>query len=211
MADPGTPEDPVPTWNLAQQGSQAGVTWSVFLGDSTKHLRCISLDLDPKPPSLSPPPQNLVDPLTGKSIPPPPLLETVASGGGRRHDGCAPAPSLTSMSSQPLHMLTAFQPEGPTVTYHYAAGTTAPEIGEVTAEFSDGTTAQVAASHGTFILIYPPSKKLAALRPLVAKFPELRCPIAELQIPAIPGGPPASTTYVDGGCTGYTGKFRPFG
>jgi len=81
----------------------------------------------------------------------------------------------------------------------------------VTAEFSDGTTAQVAASHGTFILISPPSKKLAALRPMVAKFPELRCPIAELQIPAIPGGPPGSTTYVDGGCTGYTGKFRPFG
>ena len=39
------------------------------------------------------------------------------------------------MSSQPLHMLTVYQPEGSTVTYHYAAGTTAPEIGEVTAEF----------------------------------------------------------------------------
>ena len=32
-------------------------------------------------------------------------------------------------------------------------------------------------SQGTFIVIYPPTKKLAALRPMVPKFPDLRCSV----------------------------------
>ena len=107
-------------------------------------------------------------------------------------------PSLTSTSSQPLETLTAYQPDGGNGTYRYAAGTSAPEIGQITAEFSDGTTAQAIVSRGTFILIYPPDKLLAALRPAVPKFPDLRCSVVALQAPAIPGGPPGFTTYTDG-------------
>ncbi len=108
----------MPTWNLAQEGTDSGVKWSVFIGDSSKQrLRCISLDLDPRPPSLFPPLADLVDPVTGEKIPPPPPLASLASGGGREHNGCAPVPSLTSMSSQPLHTLTAHQPDGGKGTY----------------------------------------------------------------------------------------------
>jgi hypothetical protein len=96
--------------------------------------------------ALFPPPPNLVDPLTGKSIPPPPPLATVASGGGRQHNGCAPVPSLASMHSQPLETLTVYQPDGGNASYRYAAGTSAREIGHITAEFSDGTTAQATAT-----------------------------------------------------------------
>jgi hypothetical protein len=51
---------------------------------------------------------------------------------------------------------------------------------------------------------------LAALRPVVARFPDVECSITELRSPPIPGGGPSFTTYVDGGCTGYTVKFGPF-
>ena len=211
-AEAGSPDDPIPAWSLAQQGTEAGVKWSIFTGDSAKqHLRCISLDLDPKPPSLFPPLANLVHPVTGETIPPPPPLSTVASEGGRQHSGCAPAPSLTSMSSQPLNTLSAHQPDGGKGTYSYAAGTLIPEIRNVTAEFTDGTTAPAAVSQGTFIVIYPPSKKLVALRPMVPKFPDLRCSAVEVPTPPIPGGGPSFTIYGDGGCTGYTVRFGPFG
>jgi len=35
--------------------------------------------------------------------------------------------------------------------------------------------------------------------------------LAELNIPAIRGGPPGSKSYADGGCSGYSVKSKPFG
>jgi hypothetical protein len=54
---------------------------------------------------------------------------------------------------------------------------------------------------------HPPTKKLAALRPMVPKFPDLRCSITQVPVPPIPGGGPSFTVYGDGSCTGYTVKF----
>ncbi|HEV3364435.1 MAG TPA: hypothetical protein VG795_09905 [Acidimicrobiia bacterium] len=209
----GSPDVPVVAWNLAQEGTDSGVKWSVLVGDSAKeHLRCISLDLDPKPPSLFPPVVNPVDPRTGQTIPPPPpLAAALASGEGQRLKGCAPSPSLTSTSTQPLQTLTAHEPDGGKGTYSYAAGTVTPEIQKVTAEFSDGTTAQAVVSQGTFVVIYPPTKKLAGLRPTVPEFPDLLCTVTPLQVPPLPGGGPGFKLLSDGGCTGYTVEFKPFG
>ncbi len=115
------------------------------------------------------------------------------------------------MSSQPLNTLSAHQPDGRKGTYSYAAGTVVPEIEPVTAEFTDGTTAPAMVSQGTFIVIYPPTKKLAALRPMVPKFPDLRCSVVEVPTPPIPGSGPSFTIYGDGCRTGYTVRFAPFG
>jgi hypothetical protein len=93
--------------------------------------------------------------MTDETVPPPPPLSTLASGKGPPLNGCAPVPSLTSMSSQPLYMLTGHEPDGGKGTYSYAAGTAAPEIEQITAEFSDGTTAQTVVRQGTFVVIYP--------------------------------------------------------
>ncbi|MGH8990184.1 MAG: hypothetical protein ACRDZ7_01490 [Acidimicrobiia bacterium] len=208
MPESEPPDDRVPTWNLAQQGTDTGVKWSVFVGDSSKQHRCISLDLDPTPFG---PIADLVDPETGETIPPPPPLAAQLAGEGREHEGCAPAPSLIDLSSQPLYALTVHQPDSGKGTYSYAAGTAVPEIGQITAEFSDGTTAPAIVTQGTFIVIYPPTKKLAVLRPAVPKFPDLHCSIIEFVHPSIPSGPPSFTSYGDGGCTGYTVEFKRFG
>lgn len=187
---------------MAQQGTDAGVTWRTLIGDSARGERCISVELDPKPsPPVPPSGTGPVD-ATGRPIPLPPVA--TPDPGTHHTDGCAPAPSLTDGSSQPLYTLKTHQPDGEPGSYNHAAGTAAPEIEQITIEFSDGTTAPAVVAGGTFIVIYPSSKRLVSLHPAVSKFPKLQCFITSATIPSFAGGPPSFTVYGDGGCSGYT-------
>lgn len=119
-------------------------------------------------------------------VPPPPVPLIGAS--------CSPAPSLTSFQSQPLYSSQVGQ-DGPGSAYYYVAGLAAPEIGEIRVDFSDGSTDVTRVVEGTFFVLFPSTTMIAALRPVVPAFPDLRCEVQPLE---------GAGGYADGGCRGYT-------
>jgi hypothetical protein len=165
--------EPVGGWRTVDEGKSDLASWTVYASAATSGGRCLSVAFVPLARDVSPP------------------LPRPAGSAPGQFLACAPAPSLTDTQSQPLYTL-AVEETG-SARFHYAAGLAAPGISEIGVECDDGSRATVAVHEQTFVLVFPTGKRLAALRPAVAAFPNLTCTV----VTEPPNG------YRDGGCQRY--------
>ena len=76
--------------------------------------------------------------------------------------------------------------------YSYVAGTVDARVTAVRVVYSDGSSEEVSAEGGVFIVVFEPLKRVDRLEPESALAPNVRCRLQES--PGHPGG------YTDAGC-----------
>jgi hypothetical protein len=163
---------PAGRWRTVDEGKSDLASWTVYASDATSEGRCLSAAFVPLARGESPP-------------------QSAGSAPGQFF-ACAPAPSLTDGRSQPLYTVAVEQMRS-SARFHYAVGLAAPEISDIRVEYDDGSQASVSTHEQTFVVVFPTGKRIAALRPVAAAFPNLTCTV----VTEPPDG------YGDGGCRGY--------
>jgi hypothetical protein len=184
----------VKEWRVAQESGTDAVHWRIETGDvsSTRCLRA----------AITPPPGPTVKELTGEIGADLPSDEGVLADDPSENGPCAPIPSLTDGTSQPLYSLLIHQPKAKSA-YNYIVGTVDEAITDVRVEYDDDTFGSASVAGGTFVVVYGSTRRVTALHPIVAKFPNLTCHVMYVDFPGS-GDPYQLFFWDDGGCEGYT-------